>query len=93
MGLRECYSWAHSIPMCPGLPWLSLRSSEGHRKGSLMKPPRWGLFSLTLDRVPSAQRAGHKPCHCAQVTTILCFQPLGCLCDKGRWGPAPNCVP
>lgn len=58
-----------------------------------MKPPRWGLLSLTLDRVPSAQGAGHKPCHCAQVTTILCFQPLGCLCDKGCWGPAPNCVP
>lgn len=55
-----------------------------------MKPPRWGLLSLTLDRVPSAQGAGHKSCHCAQVTTILCFQPLGCLCDKGRWGGCPQ---
>lgn len=26
-----------------------------------MKPPRWGLLSLTLDRVPSAQAAGHSP--------------------------------
>ena len=45
----------------------------------LWTEPSWG----EPPGLGSAQATCHKPCYCAQITTILCFQPLGC------WGPAP----
>lgn len=84
--MRGCYPGAHGTCMRAGLQGPGLRSSEAQR-------PESDDERLNEDRVLRAQAACHRPCRCAQGTTVLCFQHLGWLCDRGYRGPAPNCVP